>query len=258
MRGATTQWASAARATPPGPSLNPRRSSAWMESPSSRSLQARPTAWHGRPCHGTGQQALRHLSLSFPLFPLPHTHTHTLMHCYLNIAKYKVGELLVRCCKYRHQNTGGFCSSLPVTHAGASSLLTAVLVALSPAGNVPTVPSIGRWWHGTDPTASTLRKAPSRTCALSSSATAMGLTVKSHHCLSPRPGIRSYNNLYQGLFRKMNDFDFDILCMRLQGTSQLSQTLPSASVQSLGSCAGRGCGYQYIGSAGWTSEKPAV
>lgn len=197
-------------------------------------------------------------SLCLSLYSPSPTHTHTLMHCYLNIAKYKVGELLVRCCKYRHQNTGGFCSSLPVTHAGASSLLTAVLVALSPAGNVPTVPSIGRWWHGTDPTASTLRKAPSRTCALSSSATAMGLTVKSHHCLSPRPGIRSYNNLYQGLFRKMNDFDFDILCMRLQGTSQLSQTLPSASVQSLGSCVGRGCGYQYIGSAGWTSEKPAV
>lgn len=52
--GATTPWASAARATPPVQSPSPRRWWAWTEWPSSRSQPEPPTAWRGRPCPGTG------------------------------------------------------------------------------------------------------------------------------------------------------------------------------------------------------------
>lgn len=61
MHGGTTPWVSVVRGTLRGPSLNPRRSLAWMESPSSRSLLARHTAWHGRHCPETGQFSPSHL-----------------------------------------------------------------------------------------------------------------------------------------------------------------------------------------------------
>lgn len=134
------------------------------------------------------------------------------------------------------------------------------MLCFLPAVVVPTVPSAGRWWHGTDPTASTSRKAPSHTCALSWSATVTALTVKSHHCHSPRPGNNNNNN---GAFRKLWKLDlteeilqFSDMCP--QGTSQLSQALPSTSVQSPGSGSGWGRGYQYFRSAGRTPEEPAV
>lgn len=48
--------------------------------------------------------------------------------------------------------------------------------------------SVGRWWPGTGLTASIWKKAPSHTCALSSSATVMASTVMSPPCPSPHPG----------------------------------------------------------------------
>lgn len=55
MRGATTPWASVARGIPQGQSPNPRRLSAWTESPFSRSQPGLLTAWHGQRCPETGQ-----------------------------------------------------------------------------------------------------------------------------------------------------------------------------------------------------------